>query len=1021
MPDPTSMSVDLAGSVRQDVPRAHVPPGSLWTATDVRRTAGGWRKRFLYSDTDVTTSGLTGQAAMASPTHFIADFDGRHVNASNLRVTHRARDGAPWQDTGRVARFKPERADDIASGNLIPGSNGIVDTAATGRFVATTYAKQGVSNRIFFEVRDISAGAPGIVVYRFSAVAAISPRVIAIGDRFILAYISTGLNEVVVRNIDMYTLPHALSAATTVGTLATAGDRFDLAVHTLSNFVIAFRTATTTFSVWTRSAISLATVATRTFTCTNQVYDLVSVAGTSSNIWVVYNLNSAGTTLYGAVLNAALSATTTAETAITVVVDIIGTLSVIERSSSTVWLTVGGTASTCPKTHWGSLDTALAWTRNDFYAFAPTSRPVSIDTSNVHVWVTTRSTSSAITFAPHVLLRLTVPGATLRAERRVELVSDRKAFASGLSRVATTSGDSLANRQWIALPTYNYFGTDPTENVTLHSYTDVTGTTWPAAELEACAADRVLYASGGCVQEVTDTIPLGQGSVVLGGAENSFVIPPYIASATDVAGGSLTTGQQYQACVVWEHVDSQGRRTQSAPSNIVAQTLGGGDQTLRITVDPLSVTDRYFSGGLHGPGGTSESGEVLQAVVYVTGPGGSIFYRNETVSYETCAPEAASWTVDITSVSTSEEILYVQSLTSFGNYPAPACKRIWQGGGRVWVGGLFASREIECSRLLRPGEPASFTRAAQFRIQFPENVNDGAYLDGACVVLTDTSIFVVSGDGPQNDGSNPFGTPQRVVSDVGGTRFLVEVPAGLLFESPRGVFLLPRGFGAPQFIGARFQQSRGDTAIVGAMLNGFTLSGQNGERCVGLVLANGHVLVLDADTLEFISDDDTLAAAPLGCGTLDGKFVVAYNSGGVNYRLTTQNTSGYVASGTLTTGWIAPFGALGRGHIRRILTRAELRVSDVTGSLNSNISLVMTPDSTALYGNAATQDLNTGIAGELGDMIIVESNPPFQQCNALSLAWSITGNGASVRLTGFGLEGQGDPGGPKVGAALRTA
>lgn len=1023
MPDPTSMSVDLAGSVRQDVPKAHVPPGSLWSATNVRRTVGGWRKRFAYESAGTTVSSLTGQSALGGPPHFVADFDGRHVYAGNMRISQRAGSSRPWQDAGRVARFKPERSDDIASGNLTGIDTASLPSGATSRrYVGVAYATSGSSNKVYFEVRDITSGAPGVVVFRTSVNNAVHPRIVGVGNNFIIGHINTSTSEVNISYIDTTTLTQGATTAMTI--LPTASDRYDIAPHDgTSNFILACRSATTVFRVWTRTSTN-GVVSQATFTCTNEVYDHVSVAGTSGGIWVVYNRNAAGTTLRGAVLNAGLTATVTTETAITYVLDQIQSLSVIIRSSSTAWLTVGGSSSTCPKTHWGSLDTALFWTRNDFWSFFPTSRPVHVDSTNCHVWVSSRSNDSNVSFAPHILVRLTNGTGITDRLRRIELISDRKGFASTgcLSRVVTAFGDSQVAKQWIALPTYNYFSaTNPTESVTLHCYTDVTTATYPAYELEACAADRVLYASGGCVQEVTDALPWGS-SVLLEGAENSFAIPPYVASVTDVAGGSLTTGQTYQACVVWEYVDSQGRRTQSAPSNIVSQLLGGGDQTMRLTVDPLGLTDRFHRDGT----GLSidEGGGLLQAVVYVTGPGGSIFYRNVTIPKATIMVQANSWTIDITAVDQSEEILYIQSVTSFGNYPAPACKRIWYGGGRVWVGGLFSSREIECSRILRPGEPACFTRAAQFRVQFPENVNDGHYMDGACVVLTDTGIWVVGGDGPQNDGSNPFLTPQRVVSDAGGSRFLVEVPAGLLFLSDRGVFLLPRGFGAPVFIGARMQQSLGSKTIVGACLNGFTAADQNGERCVGIVTSDGHVFVFDADTLDFISDDAVEGFnAGYGCGTWDGKFVISGDDG-LQYVTHTQNTSTFLASNTecrLTTGWIAPFGALGRGHVRRILTRAELRATDANGSLNTKISLVMTPDSTALYGNAATQTLSAGITGTAGDMVIVESNPPFQQCNALSLGWTISGNGAAVRLTGFALEGQGDPGAPKVQSALRTA
>lgn len=1007
------MSVDLAGSVRQDVPRAAVPPGSLWSAANVRRTMGGWRKRYAYSSAGTTTSGVNGQSNLASPGHFIADFDGRHVYAGNLRVSQRTGSTRPWQDSGRVARYKPERTDEVASGNLL----GTDDTAATGRFVAVAHATQGTANRVFFEVRDIQAN---VVVFRFHASNAVHPRVIAIGDRFIFAYIETSGNTVLVYQMDMYTLPWTLNGPTTIGTIFNAADRFDIAVHdTTSNFIIAFRTAATTFSVWTRNAL-LGAVATRTFTCTNENYPDVAVAGSSGGIWVCY-INSAGTTLRGAVLNAALTATTTTETAIADTLTVLSRLSLTVRSTTTVWLAVDGTESNVPKINWGNLDTALFFTRNDLWGLFLKSYPVHLSTTDILIWVCSgRALNSDVTFGPPFLLRLTNGTGITDRLRRAELISDRKAFVGvSLPRVGTSSGDGLNTKHWVAISTYDYFSSaNPTENVTLHGYTDVTGA-FPACELDAAAADRTLYTSGGIVQELTDALPWNS-SIVLMGAENSFVVPPYISNITSsAAGGSLTAGQLYQACIVWEYVDSQGRKTQSAPSNIESVTIGVGNDTLNLTIDPLSVSDRFYRDG--GGVSTADGGGALQAVIYVTGPGGSIFYRNRVIPKETIMVEAALWATTVSAVDESEEILYIQSVSSFANYPAPACRRIWQGGGRMWVGGLFSPREIECSRILRNGEPACFTRAPQFRVQFPEDVNDGHYTDGACVVLTNTSIFIVSGDGPQNDGSNPFPIPTRVTSDVGGSRFLAEVPAGLLFQSDRGVFLLPRGFGAPVFVGARFQQALGTKTIVGACLNGFTTADQNGERCVAIATSDGTALVLDADTLEFISEDTGLGLSPLQvCGTWDGKFVFAGEDASI-LSVVTQDTGNFVNTGTLTSGWISPFGSLGRGHVRRILTRAELRATDSNGSLNTNISLVMTPDSTALYGNAATQDLNTGITGTAGDMVIVESNPPFQQCNALSLAWTISGNGEAVRLTGFGLEGQGDPGGAKAATVLRTA
>jgi hypothetical protein len=68
-------------------------------------------------------------------------------------------------------------------------------------------------------------------------------------------------------------------------------------------------------------------------------------------------------------------------------------------------------------------------------------------------------------------------------------------------------------------------------------------------------------------------------------------------------------------------------------------------------------------------------------------------------------------------------------------------------------------------------------------------------MDGVLVVLKAKSVWVLAGEGPDNQGSGTnFSKPIRIASDVGCTdhRSVLETPKGVMFTGPKGMYLMNR-------------------------------------------------------------------------------------------------------------------------------------------------------------------------------------------------------------------------------------
>jgi hypothetical protein len=266
--------------------------------------------------------------------------------------------------------------------------------------------------------------------------------------------------------------------------------------------------------------------------------------------------------------------------------------------------------------------------------------------------------------------------------------------------------------------------------------------------------------------------------------EAGFIQAPVsIANPIQAGGGALTAVSTYSYTVVFEsEVGTVVER--SAPAVPVTVTLTGVNN---------AITTRWT---------TMELGARRQvtAKVYRTAANGSVFYFLN--KFDASPGSSALGYFDFVDGYADSDIIQNEALyinigqeLAASNFPACAFANV--GGGRLWCGGGFAGNRPQTSKLFAPHLSPEFADDDAFRVTLPANCTGGAWCD-AQVFFTQEGIYQVNGDGPDGSG-NGFFTTTRLPFNIGciDWRSVVVCDMGVMFQSARGLYLLPRGFGQP--------------------------------------------------------------------------------------------------------------------------------------------------------------------------------------------------------------------------------
>lgn len=295
--------------------------------------------------------------------------------------------------------------------------------------------------------------------------------------------------------------------------------------------------------------------------------------------------------------------------------------------------------------------------------------------------------------------------------------------------------------------------------------------------------------------------PINGGLYTVGGILQSYdgaryvehgfhLYPEGIALTPIGSGGNLGTGT-YSYAVTYEWQDNNGLTQISAPSVVATVNFASGStNSVSVVIPTLRLTKKSN----------------VKIVVYRSAANGLLLTRTTSA----LVPVYNDPTVDsITFVDTLSDAaiagnaaLYTQPLTQGNpvvpNAAPPACSLITTFADRIFLAGVDDPYTMWFSKPTTLNVPMEFSSLFTLRAD-PDGgpIIALARMDDKLVIFKQTGIFYLTGNGPTNTGDqNDFLTIIQIPSGGVGCstqNAVVLTPAGLLFPSSNGIYLLDRG------------------------------------------------------------------------------------------------------------------------------------------------------------------------------------------------------------------------------------
>ena len=279
-------------------------------------------------------------------------------------------------------------------------------------------------------------------------------------------------------------------------------------------------------------------------------------------------------------------------------------------------------------------------------------------------------------------------------------------------------------------------------------------------------------------------------------AEHGFLqqpLQPYLSVAP--LGTSLPAGTYYYQ-ITYQWQDAYGQLFESAPSDAVKITITGND--IVVTCPSLTLTNKQSQ---------------VYIAIYRSTDGFTFYQLPDTginTFFQNYAGLASKDYTDYTPTINANPILYTSG-GAVSNAASPACLYVTTYKRRLIAvpsedpNTVWYSKEIVPATAGAVGVPAQF--ANEFLLSVDERggiITGVIQLDDKLVIAKNTSISIVTGDGPAENGlQNDFSVPQLIATDTGVEpgRSMIIMPLGVMFKSPKGYYLLDRSLSV-QYIGA---------------------------------------------------------------------------------------------------------------------------------------------------------------------------------------------------------------------------
>jgi hypothetical protein len=504
-------------------------------------------------------------------------------------------------------------------------------------------------------------------------------------------------------------------------------------------------------------------------------------------------------------------------------------------------------------------------------------------------------------------------------------------------------------------------------------------------------------------------IACGEGLLQYDGAaltEVGYHQQPWYIIGAETTGGSIATNGTYAYKFSWRSANAKGEVERSSSSIVGAVDIAAQPGGVSLQGgEPLYLTHR-----------TSVAWEIWRTAVNptddapfylvtskdpsVTSNPNRFVFNDPTAGSLATVNDEMSDAVATTKESHPENGLVLDSIAP------PPCTIVVANADRLFLAGIAGDpHRIWYSMQRGDGEVARFNDALTCAVPREGGEITGlAFLNETLIVFKETAIYALAGDGFDNtQGGQNFGPARMLASDVGAVSHeaIGLTPAGLVFKSNKGWYLLNRGW-STNYIGAPVADYDSDTVVAVHVLET-----QHQVRCLttSRCLVFDYLVTTEASPYgqwsEWTISNGAHAALCSGTynyATADGVFAERSDFVGLDYGFDIQT-----APVNLTN-------IQGYGRVWSIEVLGEYQgPTGIRARISKNNSATYFQDKTWPAGGTWPPDHYS--VPDVGDALEIEIRPSLQEMRAISVRLTATGltvdeatTWSPTKLTSIALE-----------------
>jgi hypothetical protein len=408
-------------------------------------------------------------------------------------------------------------------------------------------------------------------------------------------------------------------------------------------------------------------------------------------------------------------------------------------------------------------------------------------------------------------------------------------------------------------------------------------------------------------------------------AEHNFLHQPLQAQLVNPgSSGNIPPGTYYYQ-VTYEWRDASGQVHISSPSDPYSIVLSSSNHRVTVTVATLKLTSKRTPIWI----GIYRSNDgLLFYKIPGTGVDGNLY---NTVDQTTLTITDNTAQTGLLGIS-SQPLLYTVG-GELNNACAPASTFVSTYKKRLILApsedrnNFWYSKEIVSTTADAIGEPVNF--ANEFTL--PVHEEDGKItgfqeLDDKLVIFKTSGISITTGNGPAPNGTNnDFMLPQRLASDTGCLygRSIVLLPLGVMFQSPKGFYLLDRSLSV-SYVGAPIEAYNATECTAANLMydrNEVWFALQDGKT----IVYNYYFSAFSMFPVFIFSGLDQHATVCQGLYVIAGGALKVETPG--IYQDVTYGGTAYGYAMKVTTGWMSFANIQGFQRVYKLLILGDYKTS----------------------------------------------------------------------------------------------